>query len=106
MRQEASTMKARDIPPTTLRLDPELRDELMRQATINGRSLSKEIELRLRDSLAAAGRAYTSAPPVRAEEAPPKAQRAALSDHQRQLLSLFDTLTPDRQLALLTLLRR
>ena len=101
-------MKARDIPPTTLRLDPELRDELLRQATINGRSLTKEIEQRLRDSFAAALREYSpgKARVLMTEEPSATAQRKAMPEAHRQLLALFEALTPDRQLALLTLLRR
>lgn len=99
--------RVRDISPTGIRLPPDLRDYLVRLATINGRSLGQEITARLTESRNAEvhGRARGGA--HRAEEPPPRGTvRADLSDLHRQLLSSFDTLTPDRQLALLTLLKR
>lgn len=47
------TYVARDVQPTVLRLHPEVRAELVRLAHINGRSLSKEIAIRLDESLKA-----------------------------------------------------
>jgi hypothetical protein len=71
---------------------------------MNGRSLSQEITRRLQMSLAAVG-TYTPSPAYHVAEPVPTMQHT-LSDAHRQLTSLFDALTPDKQLALLTLLRR
>lgn len=101
------TLKVSDIAPTTLRLPPELRDVLVREAAMNGRSLSQEITYRLKASTQAARNKREHGAAVVAEE--PRGAGFAgqmLSDAQRQLLSVFDALTPDRQLALLTLLKR
>jgi hypothetical protein len=104
--------RLRDIAPTGVRLAPELRDALLREATLNGRTLSGEIQHRLRLSLQAV-RAITTAhqqqvtryevqdAPLRPLPTPPP-----LGDIQRMLLVVFDAMPPDKQLALLTLLRR
>lgn len=47
----AEKTKVADVHPTVLRLEPELRAELVRLAERNGRSLSKEIAMRLQASL-------------------------------------------------------
>lgn len=52
---EIGKFKAREVQPTVLRLHPELREELIRIAAINGRSLTKEISDRLQNSLPAYG---------------------------------------------------
>lgn len=92
----------RDISPTGVRLPPTLRDALTRQATINGRSLAQEITQRLQASLdLSTPRAGNSVSVVHTSESLPQH-----SDAHRQLTALFDALTPDKQLALLTLLRR
>lgn len=106
-RQEEPVKRARDIAPTGVRLPPDLRDYLVRLATINGRSLSQEITTRLTDSRNAEVHGRPRGGALRAEEPPPAgALRSDLSDLHRQLLSSFDALTPDRQLALVTLLKR
>lgn len=95
-------MKVADIAPTTLRLPPDVRDLLAREATINNRSLSQEITWRLQCSLAPQA-------VLEAKEAAPQpaaAGYAALADEQRLLLALYGALAPDKQLALITLLRR
>lgn len=97
--------RVRDIAPTGVRLEPGLRDALSREATINGRSLNAEILVRLRESLQPGTRA-SSAPASTQEPAAVYTLSTGLSDSQRQLVTLFDAMAPDRQLALLTLLRR
>lgn len=94
--------KASSISPTTLRLDPELRARLSREATIAGHSLTAEIERRLVASFAP-----TASKTVRVEEPGPAWSPQAsptLSEHQRLLLRAFSQLSPDKQLALLSLL--
>lgn len=99
------------IAPTTIRIPPDLRDALQREANINGKTLSSEIVERLRLSL--------EVPPVslavslnRGASVLPQGKDAEIrraqqvTDAQRMLLSLFDAMPPDKQLALLTVLRR
>lgn len=100
--------KIRDIPPTTLRLPPDLRDLLMREATIARRSLSQEITLRLQSTFNP-GRAEPGgqlAPAVESARGSYNAVPAQATDSQRMLLALFNAMAPDKQLALLTLLKR
>lgn len=117
MNSAVQPVKARDIAPTGVRLPPALRDELVRQSTINGRSLSQEITVRLTASLREPGAAahiaptsgtrgeLTNALTLGSKEHEEQYGRA-LSEVHRQLNALFDALTPDKQLALLTLLKR
>jgi len=95
---EPRKVKVRDLPPTSVRLDPLLRNALSREATINGRTLHNEIVLRLTRSIEGAE------PPT----AHPHGDRGAapgLSDSERTLLTLFRRLPPEKQLGLLSLLR-
>lgn len=88
-----------DIAPTTLRLPPALRTALQREAAINGRSLSQEIITRLLESVQPA----TGHPTVlHTGERLPAAPQP--SDAQRRLVVLFNALSPEQQLALLTLI--
>lgn len=90
-----------DIAPTTLRLPPALRTALQREAAINGTSLSQEITARLVASLQPAkGKATVLHTGEAVPATPPP------SDTQRRLMVLFNALSPERQLALLTLLAR
>lgn len=97
----------RDIAPTGVRLPTELRDALLRESVLNGRSLSQEITVRLRESLEHLAAAQGPGAP-HAKERPPSygAKHPELTDTQRMLLAVFDALAPDKQLALLSLLRR
>lgn len=95
-----------DYAPTSIRLEPELKEQLLREAHINGRSLSSEITMRLRQTLEGQQPMPRTG---RVEEPPPAGAYAAapaLSDSQRLLLGLFGALPPEKQLALLTFLRR
>lgn len=97
--------RVRDITPTGVRLPPDLRAALEREASINGRTLSGEIIRRLKLSLEVN---HVSTVVQTGESRPaqsPAAQRP-MTDHQRMLLALFDALPPEKQLALLTVLRR
>lgn len=103
--------KASQIPPTTLRLDPELRARLSREATIAGHSLTVEIERRLEQSFCSPAEAHRAARAITAAEpsgAPAwSADRSArLTDQERLLLRIYAELSTDKQLALLTLLGR
>ncbi len=95
--------RVRDIAPTGVRLPPDLRDALLREATLNGRSLSQEITQRLQASVS--GRQHAPKA-LQAQETAASYGAAPLGESQRLLLTYFNALPPDRQLALLTLLRR
>lgn len=101
-----SKIKVSDIPPTTLRLPPELRDRLVREAAINRRSLSQEAAVRLEESFAPADAAQLASYPSAREPHAAFSNGPALNDHQRLLLSLFNSLGTEKQLALLNLLKR
>ena len=115
--------RARDITPTVVRLEPAVRAALMRESHISGRSLSAEIALRLKRSLdgpqgsADAGQAWganEAAAPYAAKasaandaaDSSPAPAPGELPGDQRLLLRLFTSLPPEKQLALLTLLKR
>lgn len=106
MTLQTPKLKVSDIAPTTLRLPPDVRSTLMREASINGRSLSQEITRRLISSLQDPGRGGDLRV-VRTGESPPMGSPVPpLGDTQRLLLTYFNALPPDKQLALLTVLRR
>lgn len=102
--------KARDVPPTTVRLDPDLRARLAREATIAGVSLTDEISRRLRDSFGpVAGTRVSATSAQMAEPAPAWAAgagAAVLDESQRLLLRLFAQLSVEKQMAVLALLDR
>ena len=108
--------KARDVQPTVLRLHPDVRAELVRVAYVNGRSLSKEIAVRLEASLksnAAPAPTPTSAPasyttpntPTVLHTANDKGPASTLSGTDQAMLEVFRALPPEKQLALLSLFR-
>lgn len=101
----STRLKVSDIAPTTLRLQPELRDELAREARINNRSLTQEINSRLQRSLLRGDAHVAQMGLSREPEKLGAYGPVALPDDKRMLLSLFDALGPDKQLALLTLLK-
>lgn len=92
--------KIRDIAPTAVRLHPELRHALAREAAINGRTLHGEIVHRLQQSLTG----YAEVERLRAGENLPAASQVELPEFDRRLLTVFRKLSPEKQLALLNLL--
>lgn len=101
--------KAREVQPTVLRLGPELRAELMRIAYINGRSLTKEIAVRLTESLKAAEpaapTAYDDKRTTTKAEANDYAPDYSITEIERAVLSLFRAWSAEKQLAFLSLFR-
>lgn len=91
--------RARDIAPIGIRLPQEVRDGLVREAAINGRSLNQEVLIRLRDSL-------QGTPPQKHSASVLIAQEPGMTDLTRMLLGAIEKLDPQKQLALLTLLKR
>lgn len=95
---------SRDINPFGLRMPPELKQELDREAKLNGRSLNAEIVDRLRRSLERKGQSafvdYGRSPLKKGEES-----RPALTDIETQLLQVFRRMPPEKQLALLSLFK-
>jgi hypothetical protein len=107
--QKSDGERVRDITPTGIRLPPEIRAALEREASINGRTLSAEIIRRLKLSLEVAhfSAVLQAGEPERAMAAEPVASyQRPITDAQRMLLALFDSMGPDKQLALLTVLKR
>ncbi len=110
---ESDRYKARDVQPTVLRLHPELRAELVRIAFVNGRSLSKEIAVRLQTSLAAdqsppqppLPNPYTAPNTPAALPTNDNGPAGALSDTDQAILEVFRALSVEKRLALLALLR-
>jgi hypothetical protein len=96
--------KIRDLAPVSVRLVPELRHALAREAAIHGRSLHGEIVQRLKQSLA-----DEASSGERLMEPTPTYQRAGaeptLNSSEQWLVSVFRGLPPDKQLALLSLLK-
>jgi len=89
---------SREYPMFGLRMPPELKDKVSREAKINGRSLNAEVVDRLKKSLA----------PIRTESGPKLEQNGSsctpeITDTERQLLTIFRRLPPEKQLALLSL---
>lgn len=120
---ELGKFKTREVPQTILRLHPDLRDELIRVAAANGRSLTKEISARLQVSLTLTpaslptrlaqavdlGRrlpaSYTAANASATYPANEQSPADALTDIDRAMLAVFRALPPEKQLALLSLFR-
>lgn len=92
-------MKIREINPFGLRLPPDLKQELVRQARANHRSLNAEIVSRLQSHM-------TVGPPVlSAQEIAAPRYGELLNDHERAMLEVFRGMSAERQLALLSLLK-
>ena len=98
--RESMKVKVRDIAPFGLRLPPELRQALEREADIHNRSLTAEIIERLKRSLEPqhAGRRGTHA-------AAPEGVYEPASDVERAMVAVFRRLPPEKQLALLSLFK-
>lgn len=95
-------VKTRDINPFGLRMQPELKDLLDREAKISGRSLNAEIVHRLQlsiDNQEKPKSSYTVA-----QQAAP-GYTPDLNDIERQMISIFRRMPPEKQLALLSLFK-
>ena len=91
-----------DINPFGLRMPPELKKTLEKEAAINGRSMNAEIVNRLQLSVEQQRNQTPDSYRV-AEDSPLPYQ--ARDDHERAMLSLFRRLSPEKQLALLSLFK-
>lgn len=98
-------VKVRDIPPTGVRLDQELKKHLAREAAINGRSLHAEINQRLQASMDADQGREAHRDLSLVKEPVPGWPPAGLSEAERTLLSQYKKLSPEKQLALHSLLK-
>lgn len=90
---------SRDIPPYGLRMPPDLKATLERQAELSGRSLNAEINARLLASLEE-GKPHAVTPALKE---PPSDY--LLNKPESEMLTLFRRWTADRQLAFLVLFR-
>lgn len=93
--------KTSEIAPLGVRMQPTLKDALMRAAHKNGRSLNAEVVLRLEQSFQVASGADSVAEP----EAAYAMRRAGLTQCQEMMLETFDKLPPEKQLALISLFK-
>jgi hypothetical protein len=106
----SNPVKIRDLPPTAVRLRPELRAKLAREAAINGRSMHAEIVIRLTGSLEGQQGMAPAAISHTASErlvgfGQEKSPAYVLSDIDRAMLSVFRAMPPEKQLALLSLFK-
>lgn len=93
-----------------IRLPSELKADLMRQAAINGRRITTEINMRLRDSLKP--QAPPAGPMLYAVGATPSAGRVEEkprdlrnSELEEAILAVIRGMPPEKQLAFLTLFK-
>ena len=91
----------RDIKPFGLRMPDEIKEQLEREASLNGRSLNMEIVGRLRKSLV--GVAAGAATQYTVQQHETGGYTPELTDTERRLLTIFRRLPPEKQLALLSL---
>ncbi len=94
-------VKIRDLPPTAIRLNPELRAALLREAAISGRSMHAEIVWRLKNSIE--GPHQQDAGDQGTNE--PRPGYVDLTDVDKTMLTIFRKMTVEKQLALLSLFR-
>ena len=94
-------IKIRDLPPTAIRLSPDLRAALLREAAISGRSMHAEIVTRLKNSIEGADQ--QNAGDQGTHE--PRPGYLDLTDVDKTMLTIFRKMTVEKQLALLSLFR-
>lgn len=102
------TKATESTPPTVVRLDAETRAQLVKLAELNGRSLSKEIIVRLLASLNAkqTGLPHIGHDVVGTRETPTEYKTSAeVTTTERAMLLVFRSLPPEKQLALLSLFK-
>lgn len=111
-------LKMRDVPPTGVRLAPELKNRLAKEAAINGRTLHAEILIRIQQSLDGVQHLPAAYPPAPAQPQhttgtghPPlhavqeKSPADSLTEIDRALLGVFRRMPVEKQLALLSLFK-
>lgn len=89
----------RDLPTFNLRMPPELREQLEKEAGISGRSLNAEVVARLKMALSRPRQAY------RAGVEQEVATYGEMTDAERELLAIFRRWPAAKQLALLSLFK-
>lgn len=89
----------REIPPYGLRMPPELRDRVEREAALSGRSMNAEIVARL----------WASLDDKRGQEVAPVMKQEigtyGLNEPERNMLSLFRRWSAEKQLSFLVLFK-
>lgn len=93
-----------------LRLPQSLKDALQREAAIQGRTLTAEVNLRLKGSLETLPPSYTEGNHTTARGSAPTSKDVGpseqpLPDTERAMLNVFRRLPPEKQLALLSLFK-
>ncbi|MDO8778900.1 MAG: hypothetical protein Q7K57_61310 [Burkholderiaceae bacterium] len=103
----SAPLKIRDISPTAIRLHPDLREKLAREAAINNRSLHAEMVVGLTAWVETRkekpGNVNTQGGYTARESQ--ASWPVPQTDSERALLSLYNRLSPEKQLALLSLLK-
>ncbi len=106
---EEKKTNVRDLPPTGVRLDPALKAYFVRQAQINSRSLHAELVRRLEESKRRDDGSVTTRGGHKVSDGSPDLiggwPPLALTESERALLAQFKKLSPEKQLALLSLLK-
>lgn len=100
----AEKVKMRDVAPTGVRISPELKAKLIREAAVNGRTLHAEILLRLQASLDGAIPTGHASATVETGT-PTKSPADPLSETDRAMLGVFRRMPVEKQLALLSLFK-
>jgi hypothetical protein len=90
---------SRDINPFGVRMPPDLKEDLEKQAKSTGRSLNSEIVERLKGSLTAGGGGNI------VEQNKAAYQISHTSESELQLLAIFRKLPIEKQLALISLFK-
>jgi Arc-like DNA binding domain len=92
----------REAPKYLLRLPQEIRDHLQKEANLNGRSVNSEIVQRLQASIdyqfSARSKAHKAAESGQVEY-------TAQNDTERAFFAMFRRMSPEKQLALLSLFK-
>ena len=91
---------------TGVRLPSQMRAELQREATGNNRSLSQEIIQRLAATLSAKKQARSLQPSTYLKVHDYGTDVAPMTDLERALLAHFNAMPPEKQLALLTFIKK
>lgn len=97
-----SVKVGRDASRYLLRMPEELLHELRREADLNGRSVNSEILTRLQLTLAQQAKLLQTGHRI---EDPAAAEYRAMSDMERALLNIAKKLSPEKQLALISLFK-
>ena len=105
-RRKPPAKAGREAPKYLLRLPAEIGDQIRKEANLNGRSINSEIISRLQRSIEDQRAVRVNGYKVAEAGLPPiPPEQLAADDNERAMLAAFRRLSPERQLALLSLLK-